>query len=85
LTVPVLAVTLVYAGIEMDMFDQVDEILERAGVDGGQIRFDRQQLVTLVLRDLVIRYRKLVKNREWEPANECLLAISRMVVVLLAE
>jgi hypothetical protein len=26
-TVPVLAVTLVYAGIEMDMFDQVQEIL----------------------------------------------------------
>jgi hypothetical protein len=69
----------------MDIFDQVNEILERAEFQKAPIQVDERELASIILRDLVRRYRQLMSDRQWEPANECLLAISRMMVVLLAE
>ena len=85
MTVPVRAVTFVHAGTRMDIFDQVNEILEKAETEETLSLNDRRLLETSVIRDLSIRYRQLMKSGQRELADDCLTAISRMIVVLLAE
>ena len=67
----------------MRLFDEIDEILRNSEV--AQFPRDKaESLEIVVLTDLSRRYRRLVEERDWQKADECLLVISKLLAVILA-
>jgi len=69
----------------MDIFEQVGKVLKDIEAREYQRWKERRLEEGMLLTDLIARYNRHVALRQWEPANECLSNISRLVVAMLAE
>jgi|WetSurMetagenome_2_1015567.scaffolds.fasta_scaffold911400_1 hypothetical protein len=73
------------AGDDMDIFEQVDHILQNIETREKKKYIEHQEIEGLVLEELITRYNQFMKNRQWERAHNCLLEISRLVTAMLSQ
>jgi len=69
----------------MDVIEQVNKIIKDAEAKEYQNWKQRRLEEGLALSTLVANYNRYVALRNWNSANDCLLNISRLVVVMLGE
>jgi len=69
----------------MDIFEQVDRILQNIETRDKKKQIEHQEIEGLVLEELITRYNQFMKNRQWERAHNCLAEISRLVTAMLSE
>jgi hypothetical protein len=69
----------------MDIFEQVKKVLKDQQIRDKKKLSERQLLEGSALAELVTRYNHAVLDRQWDTAHDCLMSISRLVEVMLAD